>query len=72
MFSNSIELHFLLTPSRTAFRRKKALHGMHVGTPKLMPIDTSPHTEQRSCCFPGIVQTRSIENDCLSLGLNFV
>ncbi len=33
-----------LTPSFTAFRRKKALHGAHVGTAKLIPIAASPHT----------------------------
>jgi hypothetical protein len=32
------------TPSLTAFRRKKALHGAHVGTPKLMPTARSSHT----------------------------
>lgn len=33
------------TPNFTAFRRKKALHGAHVGTPKLIPTALSPHTE---------------------------
>jgi hypothetical protein len=28
-----------LTPSLTAFRRKNALHAIHVGTLKLIPID---------------------------------
>jgi hypothetical protein len=31
----------------TAFRRKNALHGIHVGTPKLIPIATSSHTKHR-------------------------
>ena len=33
-----------LTPSFTAFRRKKALHGAHVATPKLTPTAASLHT----------------------------
>jgi hypothetical protein len=33
------------TPSLTAFRRKKALHGAHVGTVKLIPIAGAPHTK---------------------------
>ena len=33
------------TPSLTALRRKKALHGAHVGTAKLKPIAVSPHTK---------------------------
>lgn len=32
------------TPTRFAFRRKNALHAMHVGTPKLIPIEASSHT----------------------------
>jgi hypothetical protein len=33
------------TPSLTAFRRKNALHGAHVGTAKLIPTALSPHTK---------------------------
>lgn len=36
-----------LTPSLTAFRRKNALHGAHVGTAKLMPTASSSHTKHR-------------------------
>ena len=32
------------TPSLTAFRRKNALHGAHVGAPKLIPTAASQHT----------------------------
>jgi AAA15 family ATPase/GTPase len=46
------------TPSFTAFRRKKALHGAQVGTAKLIPIATPPHTEHgprfRGITFPFI------------------
>lgn len=34
-----------LTPSLTAFRRKKALHGAHVGIAKLIPTASSSHTK---------------------------
>ncbi len=33
------------TPSLTAFRRKKALHGAHVATEKLIPTAVWPHTK---------------------------
>ncbi|CAF4226500.1 unnamed protein product [Adineta steineri] len=36
-----------LTPSLTAFRRKKALHGIQVDTPKFKPIATPSHTKHR-------------------------
>jgi len=33
------------TPIFNAFRRKNALHGRHVGTPKLILMAASPHTK---------------------------
>ena len=33
------------TPSFIALRRKKALHGIHVGTVKLIPTAAAPHTK---------------------------
>jgi len=36
------------TPSLTAFRRKNALHGEHVCTPKLMPTDLPSQTRHLS------------------------
>jgi hypothetical protein len=33
------------TPIFNAFRRKNALHGTHVGTPKLILMAASPHTK---------------------------
>ena len=34
-----------LTPSLTAFRRKNALQAIQDNTPKLKPMDLSPHTK---------------------------
>lgn len=35
----------IFTPNLTAFRRKNALHGIQVGTPKLIPMEASSHTQ---------------------------